>query len=351
VLTTYRRHEGDCRFTSRDEKKCRCPIWIDLAIDGKRKRRSLKTRDWQVAAQRAREIEANAGTEIAFAPSVEDACKSYLTDVQRRGLKEATVQKYGVLLRQLQEFSKAHGLVFISDLNLDRTRSFVESWKNKGQSAKKKLELLRTFFSFCLDSGWIKENYAKKIKPAKVEPVPVLPFSDDEVNSILSATKKYPNKANAVRLRALVLLLRYSGLRIMDAATLDMEKIKSGKLMLRTAKTGTVVNIPLPPVVLKALKQVPDQKYPFWTGESKPKSAAFVWQRTLGKLFKLAGIEGGHAHRFRHTFAVNLLLRGVSIETVAQLLGHETPKTTLKHYAPWVKERQLEMEKAVKATW
>ena len=351
MLTTYRRHEGNCKFTRRDDKRCRCPIWIDWAIDGKRKRRSLRTRDWQVAAQRAREIEVNATSEVGFAPSVEDACKKYLVDVERRGLKEATHQKYGVLLRQLQEFSNTHGLVFISDFTLDHTRSFVESWKNKGQSAKKKLELLRTFFSFCLDNGWLKQNFAKKIKPAKIDPVPVLPFSDAEMTSILAAIKKYPDEANAVRLRALVLLLRYSGLRIMDAATLDADTIKNGKLMLRTAKTGAVVNIPLPPIVLTALKKVPDKKHPFWTGKSKPKSAAFVWQRTLGKLFKLAGIQNGHAHRFRHTFAVNLLLRGVSIENVARLLGHANIKITQKHYDPWIKDRQDALDKAVRTTW
>ena len=38
------------------------------------------------------------------------------------------------------------------------------------------------------------------------------------------------------------------------------------------------------------------------------------WQRRLRALFTLAGVEGGHAHRFRDTFAVELLLAGVLLE-------------------------------------
>jgi integrase/recombinase XerD len=66
-------------------------------------------------------------------------------------------------------------------------------------------------------------------------------------------------------------------------------------------------------------------------------------------LFVLAGIKG-HAHRFRTTFAVRLLEKGVSLESVAALLGN-CVKVCEKHYAPWVKSRQDVLEKAVKATW
>ena|SRR5271157_4235020 len=60
------------------------------------------------------------------------------------------------------------------------------------------------------------------------------------------------------------------------------------------------------------------------TGESKPKSAVGNWQRSLRKLFKLADVSDGHAHRFRDTFAVELLLSGVPMERVSVLLGHRS---------------------------
>jgi integrase len=102
---------------------------------------------------------------------------------------------------------------------------------------------------------------------------------------LVPACDIYPDKTNAVRLRALVLLLRYSGLRIRDAATLGRNRIQEDKLFLYTAKTGTPVYCPLPPVVIEALNAIPESTYFFWTGLSTPKTAAGIWQESLKWLF------------------------------------------------------------------
>jgi len=44
---------------------------------------------------------------------------------------------------------------------------------------------------------------------------------------------------------------------------------------------------------------------------------------------------------------VGLLEKGVSLETVSILLGHQSIKITQKHYAPWVKTRQDALDKEV----
>ena len=49
-------------------------------------------------------------------------------------------------------------------------------------------------------------------------------------------------------------------------------------------------------------------------------------------------------------FSVDLLQKGVSLETVSQLLGHTSIMTTQKHYAPSVKTRQDAPEAAFRAT-
>ena len=143
----------------------------------------------------------------------------------------------------------------------------------------------------------------------------------------------------------------YSGLRIRDAITLSRNRIQDDKLFLYTAKTGTAVYCPLPPFVVKALDAIPASTYFFWTGLSKPKSAVGDWQRSLKRLLILAGVPDGHAHRFRDTFSVELLLAGVPIERVSILLGHQSVRITEKHYAPWVRARQEQLEADVRRTW
>src|SRR3979409_1687037 len=75
----------------------------------------------------------------------------------------------------------------------------------------------------------------------------------------------------------------------------------------------------------------------FWTGKSKLHSAIGKWQRRLQTRFTLAEVHGGHAHRFRDTFAVELLLAGVPLEHVSVLLGHQSVRITERHYSPWVR--------------
>lgn len=68
-------------------------------------------------------------------------------------------------------------------------------------------------------------------------------------------------------------------------------------------------------------------------------------------MFLRAGLPDGHSHRFRDTFAVRLLENGVALDVVSVLLGHQSIRVTEKHYAPWVKERQLKLEEAVRRAW
>jgi hypothetical protein len=54
---------------------------------------------------------------------------------------------------------------------------------------------------------------------------------------------------------------------------------------------------------------------------------------------------------FRDTFAVELLLAGVPMDQVSLLLGHTSIKTTERHYAPFVKARQLQLQESVRNAW
>lgn len=172
-----------------------------------------------------------------------------------------------------------------------------------------------------MEGDWIAKNPARAVKTPKVTDKPTLPFSSEEMARIVEACDRYPS--NRARLKAFVLTMRYSGLRIGDVIALDTTRLRGGTLQLYTAKTGTPVCVPLPPAVLKALRAIDTNGNGvfFSTGDAKPETARANWSRYLDALFRLAGIEGGHSHRFRDTFAVELLLAGASIETVSMLLS------------------------------
>jgi len=252
-------------------------------------------------------------------------------------------------------FAGEIGVKFISQLTSESMLRFRASWTDSPISALKKLERLRSFFRFCAGMKWVDENPVGMLKPPKFHQKPTLPFTGEEFERILAAVEKYPTKNsfgydNRARLRAFVLLLRYSGLRIRDAVCLRRDRIVDAKLMVYTQKTGQPVYVPLPPVVIESFEKSGSGELLFWSGHGNPKSAVADWQRSLRRLFDLAGVEHGHAHRFRDTFAVSLLEKGVALETVAVLLGN-TIKIAEKHYAPWVRSRQIALEDAVRRSW
>jgi len=49
--------------------------------------------------------------------------------------------------------------------------------------------------------------------------------------------------------------------------------------------------------------------------------------------------------------ALASVLKGVSLDSVSKLLGHSSIKITERHYAPWVKARQEQLESEVRRIW
>jgi integrase/recombinase XerD len=185
---------------------------------------------------------------------------------------------------------------------------------------------------------------------------PTLPFSREEMLKMMAAFEQYGQSAgvpNAQRLKAFVLLLRFSGMRIGDCVKCSSQQIDGNLLFLYTQKTGTPVRCVLPDFVVKELAIAPksSEGHFFWTGKSNLHSAIGKWQRRLQRLFEIAGIQGGHAHRFRDTFSVSLLQAGVPLDRVSVLLGHRNVKVTEKHYSAWVRERQEQLESDMKKAW
>ncbi|HKW02308.1 MAG TPA: tyrosine-type recombinase/integrase [Vicinamibacterales bacterium] len=360
-LTLWRWHARSCphRRKGRRWTRCKCGIWVQGSLGGEWIKRSLNTREWSAAAAIVHGWEAagQVGIVKPDIPRVEDAVAGYFEDAIARHLAETTIRKRRELLEgKLLPFCKAKGFHLLKQLDVNALRTFRNSWPYSPLSAVKRLEYLRGFLRFCLESGWIDSNPATALKAPKVTQRPTLPFEDADVERILTAADQISDWGTfGPKARAMVLLLRYSGLRMQDAACLERTRLKDGKLFLYTQKTGTPVNCPLPPVAVSALSSLsnahPD--YFFWDGRSERETTVKSWNRVFKKIFRSAepAIEGGHPHRFRDTFAVSLLLKGVELNHVSILLGHASTKITERHYAPWVKARQEQLEADVQRTW
>ncbi len=368
TLTLYRRHKQTCpnfaKARREVQRKCNCKFWVNGVLAGREVRLSLNTRDSKKASQIVHEMDAKEMLpERGAAVSLADAWTALVADLEARKLSYQTICKYKLLKSKMTAYGQERGLQLLSQFDLDVLSRFRATWKDGPRTAGKKLERLRAFFRFCFDRQWVEMNPAAKIKLPKVSICPTMPLTHEEMVGILTAcdglqiTTPVEGKLNAHRLKTLVLLMRYTGMRVSDAVALSTDRLDGKRLFLYTQKTGVPVYTVLPDSVLRALEATPrvtDTRY-FWSGDGKIESIVRSWQARLKKVFDLAKVSkaGGNAisHRFRDTFAVELLLAGVPIERVSILLGHQSVRVTEKHYNPWVRSRQEQLEADVASAW
>jgi site-specific recombinase XerD len=356
-LTLYRRHARTCKHAGklrRDARsqKCDCVLWVQGSLAGAYLRQSLDLTSWEAAQNVVRGWEATGEVGVAKAeiPSIEEAVQKFLAYTKARNRSWETLRKYENLLeRRFLSWCREKGYRHLKQVSVDTLRTFQTTWKDGPVYAGKNIERLRSFFRFCHDAEWIKSNPATALKAPSAKPNPTLPFTAQEMKKILAACDRY--RGDKARIKAFILVMRHAGLRIGDAIALTRARVAGNKLFLYTQKTGTPVSVPLPPVVVKALKELPNgQEHYFWSGKNI-RSAVSNWSRYLASVFELAGVKDAHSHRFRDTFAVSLLEKGVSLENVSVLLGHSSVKITERHYSPWVSTRQEQLEAAVKRAW
>jgi site-specific recombinase XerD len=285
--------------------------------------------------------------------TVETACERFYAYQEANGSKPATLGKYKLLFDEMRAEFRGRSLESVS---VNELREYREGWTIGPVSARGKIGRMRTVFGFCMDSGWIGSNPAKRLKLPKEVFRPKIPYSSEELEKIFWATEVYPKQGrygerSADRVRAFLLVLRYTGLRIRDVVGLKRTEVADGKVFLYMSKTGLPVWVPVPKEVEDALRsqKTTSSGYFFWSGEGKIKSAVGDWQRALGVVSKLSCVHV-FAHRFRTTLAIELLTKGVSVDKVAMILGNSV-RICEKHYLPFVKARQDSLTAEVTKAW
>jgi integrase len=136
-----------------------------------------------------------------------------------------------------------------------------------------------------------------------------MPLTREEVTTILAACDDYPDKRNAVRLRALVLLLRYSGLRIGDAVTLPRDRITDGNCSSTRQNQGQPFT-----VHFRRSSRRPLKRYQRWENilldwqienRERDRGLAAISEATL----RSRGSASGACASFQGHFSVELLRR------------------------------------------
>lgn len=344
MLKLYRRHNLSCRYKNFPSfDNCLCPIWYKGDVDGREVNQSAKTRDLDNAV-RLRDTLEKAPVSLVVKQrgdfnNLSKVIRDYLLGI-RGDISKESLRSYENTLSIFEEWViETSGQIYVKQVDVFLIEKYLKWRTNKiGQTTKKKEVIhLRTFFKWCLDRDLVDRNPAMKVKLAKTQGSLTLPFTKDEIDAMRKFC--YSDYYNAV-----FYTLLYTGLRVSDIVGLRKDSIKDGKILLRMEKTGNPVYLKLNPIALQAI--LIHSSYDHQSNLVFPVSTNEIREaiKIIGERSK---VENAHPHRFRDTFAVNLLLNGVDIRTVQLLLGHTSLTTTEKHYAPFVKEFQQKLDDAV----
>ena len=368
VVIVYARHSTKCPKSkvkgAGQFRRCKCPLWLRWGNI----KRSAKTRSWEIANKKARLLEEELnlkalGVEPPKAPehiSIEAAAELYLADMVQRGKGTG---KSGRMLQRLQDYANANNVILLKDVTVRLLTEWRGKWKFDVKSSSPAVHwaVVRTFFRWAYATELILVDPSAKLRCLPYLHNQVYPLSQEEMSRLLAATSECGFGAEvAYRVWVFILLQRWSGLACMDASTLRRDRLTANNNLTRVQrnKTGTEVFVPLPPMVCDALRGLQNDHpdYFFWNPNRMMKrSVVAYFGELLGVVFDKAGVPHGQkemlSHRFRHTFAVEMLLAGVGIEEVSRLLGHKTIRTTERHYSAWGKKRQEKLEAEVKEAW
>ncbi|MBZ5635426.1 MAG: tyrosine-type recombinase/integrase [Acidobacteriia bacterium] len=385
MLTIFRRHTKDCiahhhgRDPGRTYRRCQCPLHAEGHLGGVMHRKTLDTSSWTRAQELVREKEAR-GTwhdpDEKLQVTVADAVTAFLQTLtaQSNGKAKSTTRKIRTALTGvnpqwalktqrkvsagLLDFCRDRGIVTLAQLSVPLLAEHAASWTCGPRHRSKRIQVLRRFFQFCMVAEWLEKNpalglehprgRATTVPPKQPFDAQYLPEEGPEWKATLQQVQDHP------KLLAFTLLMRRAGLRISDAVTFHPNRLMAdGSILLYMSKTHEPVSVPVHPQLRSALDAIEPNAagYYFWSGESAIATATDNWRRRLSQVFKNAGIEGGHPHRFRDTFAVDLLLRGVPLDQVSILLGHSSVKVTERHYLAFVAARREQIANSVRRAW
>lgn len=321
---------------------------------------------------------------------------------QRSKRAKATLKKYDIFYRmRLEPWCTKKGGIASVRVNIfdtfEAVEDFVHSWRNMNPNRNQKdlewedkalgpnseraeRERLSAFLNYCIKHQWLAENQVRNLERINIDIEPKYGLTFAEVERVLAQIAQYPdcygrieeNRDQQQRIRAFILTLRYTGLRIGDAAIFNTGWIHPNPSgdgyyvhVPKAQKPQRPVQLPLDDELAEALFTLPFKSekevagkrvgYWFWTGESERETVTGIWQKIVDNLYhraqepnpafdpKLPISEANKEylkpfehhttpHTWRHTFAVLSLISGADIRDVSRWIGHSSVLITEKHY-------------------
>lgn len=261
----------------------------------------------------------------------QDLIQVFLAAKRVEGCSDKTVRYYDSTLRNLFAcISKEPEQISTEDL-----RIYLDSYQQKSRAGKVTIDNIRrimsSFFSWLEDEDYIVKSPVRRIHKVKTCKTVKETYSDE-------ALEIMRDQCGNVRDLALIDLLASTGMRVGELVLLNRDDIDFANRECVVLGKGNKQR----KVYFDARAKIHLQRYLASRSDDNP--ALFVSLQRPHNRWQIRGIENRlhalgeklslcriHPHKFRRTLATMAIDKGMPIEQVQQLLGHQNIDTTLQY--------------------
>lgn len=322
--------------------------YIDYYVNGRRKREKVgpsKKLAETVLQKRKVQIAEGKFLDIRRCERIriEDFAETFINLHSKPNKKSWKSDEYN--LKVILSFFKGRYLYDITAQDIEKYKSERANGiirKNKKVSpatVNRELATLKTMFSKAVTWGKLKDSPAKSVQFLREPEGRVRYLEKEEIVKLLA-------KCSA-RLRPIVITALNTGMRRSEILNLKWHDVDFQRdiISLWDTKNGESRRVPMNAQVRTTLikvKKHPESQYIFCNRKGSPLSNI---RKSFFTAIQKAGIINFHFHDLRHTFASQLVMAGVDINTTRELLGHKDIRMTLRysHLSPDHKKRAVDV--------
>ena len=267
--------------------------------------------------------------EITSGETHDDLLQCYLEAMKVQGRSEKTIAHYNLVLRKM--LSDVN--VPIRSITVYHLRRHLGNIKETNHLKDSTLESYRSiysaFFRWLFRESLISKNPVDNLGTIKVPKVVKDVFTDIDMELLRQSCSN-------VRDRAIVAFLASTGCRVSELCSLkrdqvdlqNMECIVHGK----GNKERTVYMDSITAMMIRNYFEIrTDDSDTLFATKLGVKFQEGGIRDMLKRLEERSGVTHVHPHKFRRTFATNMARRGMPIQTIAKLMGHDKIETTMTY--------------------
>jgi len=274
-------------------------------------------------------------------PEGQDAAEAFIAAKRIEGCSEKTLSYYRKTIEAMMSgIGKTPQQITTDDL-----RKYLTNYQVKRKSSKVTIDNIRrvlsSFFSWLEDEDFILKSPVRRIHKVKTVKVVKDTYTDE-------ALELMRDNCETVRDLAIIDLLASSGMRVGELVMLNRDDINFNERECVVFGKGNKERL----VYFDARTKIHLQNYLESRTDNHP--ALFVSLKAPHERLMIGGVETRlrelgrrlnlpkvHPHKFRRTLATSAIDKGMPIEQVQQLLGHQKIDTTM-HYA-MVKQQNVKL--------